>query len=93
MAFWTLTVWRNEEDMKAYRIAPPHLQAMPKLLGWCDEAALAHWNQDGAEFTDWKTAEGRLAESGRPSKVNHPSADQGAGRLDFTSIGRDARRA
>jgi len=82
-AFWTMTVWRDKAAMNAFRIAPPHLNAMPKLLNWCDEAAVVHWNQESAELPDWETAEGRMAESGRLSKVNRPSADQRAGRLDF----------
>ena len=85
LAFWTLTIWQNEAAMSAYRIAPPHLHAMPKLLEWCDEAAVVHWNQVSTELPDWQTAEQRMAESGRLSKVNHPSADQKAGRLDFTA--------
>jgi hypothetical protein len=69
--------------MNAYRITAPHRNAMPKLLEWCDEAAVAHWSQESAELPDWDTAERRMADSGRLSKVNHPSADQQAGRLDF----------
>ena len=87
-AFWTLTAWQDEAAMSAYRIRPPHRHAMPKLLEWCDEAAVVHWNQESAGLPDWKTAETRMAESGRLSKVNHPSIDQQAGRLDF--IGKNA---
>jgi hypothetical protein len=83
LAFWTMTAWQDEAAMHAYRIARPHRDAMPKLLEWCDEAAVAHWNQEFAELPGWETAERRLAESGRLSKVNHPSVDQQAGRLDF----------
>jgi heme-degrading monooxygenase HmoA len=83
IAFWTLTVWQDDAAMRAYRNAPPHRSAMPKLLEWCDEAAVAHWHQASAELPGWDTAERRLAESGRVSRVNHPSADQQAGRLDF----------
>jgi hypothetical protein len=82
-AFWTLTAWQDEAAMKKYRITPPHLHAMPKLLQWCDEAAVVHWTQQNAELPDWRTAERRMAESGRLSKVNYPSMDQQAGRLDF----------
>lgn len=82
-AFWTLTAWQDEAAMSTYRITPPHRHAMPKLLEWCDEAAVVHWNQESAQLPDWETAERRMAESGRLSKVNHPSADQRAGRLDF----------
>lgn len=56
---------------------------MPKLLEWCDEAVVAHWHQESAELPGWDTAERRLAESGRVSKVNHPSVDQRAEQLDF----------
>jgi hypothetical protein len=83
LAFWTMTAWQDEAAMHAYRIAHPHRDAMPKLLEWCDEAAVAHWHQASAELPGWETAERRLAESGRVSKVNHPSVDQQAGRLDF----------
>jgi len=69
--------------MNAFRITLPHRDAMPKLLEWCDEAAVVHRNQESAELPDWETAVRRIAESGRLSKVNHPSADQRAGRLDF----------
>ena len=86
LVFWTLTGWRDEAAMSAYRIAPPHLRAMPKLLHWCDEAALVHWQQDSAELLDWKIAASRMAESGRLSKVNHPSADQKAGRIDLKNV-------
>jgi hypothetical protein len=60
-----------------------HRDPMPKLLDWCDEGSVTHWNQESAEVPDWETAERRMAESGHLSKVNHPSADQRAGRLDF----------
>jgi hypothetical protein len=83
LAYWTITVWQDESAMNAYRITPPHRHAMPKLLQWCDEAALVHWSQESAVLPDWETAERRMAESGRLSKVNHPSPDQRAGRLDF----------
>jgi hypothetical protein len=78
-----LTVWQDESAMNAFRITQPHRDAMPKLLEWCDEAAVVHWNQQSAEVPGWETAERRMAESGRLTKVNHPSADQPAGRLDF----------
>jgi hypothetical protein len=83
LAFWTMTAWRDEAAMSAYRVAPPHLHAMPRLLEWCDEASVVHWSQESADMPDWETAERRMADSGRLSKVNHPSADHQAGRLRF----------
>ena len=85
LVFWTLTAWTDESAMAAYRIAPPHRDALPKLRTWCNEASLAHWQQETAELPDWKTAAKYMAESGRLSKVDHPSADQLAGRLDFSA--------
>lgn len=84
LAFWTLTAWQDEAAMRAYRIASPHREVMPKLLDWCDEASVAHWTQDSGELPDWTIAELRMGQSGRLSKVRHPSADQRAGRLDYT---------
>jgi hypothetical protein len=46
---------------------------MRSLLEWCDEAALVHWTQEGADLPSWEEAHRRLEQEGRPSKVNHPS--------------------
>jgi len=83
LAFWTITAWRDEAAMNAYRVAPPHLHAMPKLLEWCDEASVVHWSQESTDLPDFDAAERRMADSGRLSKVHHPSADHQAGRLSF----------
>ena len=79
-AFWTVTAWRDEAAMRAFRSAEPHLSAMRKLLVWCDEGSYAHWQQDTVELPDARTAHQRLAETGRISKVLHPSAGQQEGR-------------
>jgi heme-degrading monooxygenase HmoA len=72
--FWTATSWSSEASMKAFMLAKPHGPAMRKLLNWCDEAALVHWTQDGAELPSWDEAHKRIQQEGRRSKVNHPSA-------------------
>jgi len=73
--FWTCTSWESDAAMRAFMLAPPHGPAMRKLLEWCDEAALAHWSQPGAELPTWIEAHRRLQQEGRRSKVNHPSED------------------
>jgi hypothetical protein len=77
-AFWTVTLWRDVEAMRAYRRAGAHLAAMPRLLGWCDEAAVATL-ADVDSLPDPDEAVRRLAAEGRLSKVRHPSLAQSAG--------------
>ena len=72
--FWTSTSWSSEGSMKAFMLAKPHGPTMRSLLRWCDEAALVHWTQAGAELPSWEEAHKRLQQEGRSSKVNHPSA-------------------
>lgn len=59
--------------MRAYRSAGAHLKAMPKLLNWCDEASVAHWEQESVELPSWSEAHQKMATQGRMSKVKHPS--------------------
>lgn len=77
-AFWTATSWSSEGAMKSFMRATPHGPAMRKLLEWCDEAALVHWDRPTPELPSWPEAHTRMREQGRPSKVNHPSPAQTA---------------
>ena len=76
--FWTMTLWRDQAAMKRYMTSGPHLKAMPKLLGWCDEASVVHWHQDDATAPDWQEADRRMRSEGRPSKVRHPAPTHAA---------------
>ena len=80
-AFWTLTAWQKDEDMRSFMMAGSHRRAMPKLLDWCDEASVAHWSQETAELPGWDQAHRKLVEQGRPSKVKFPSSDHTARRI------------
>ena len=71
--FWTITAWYKEEDMRRYMTAGAHKAAMPKLMHWCDEASVTHWEQPGDALPSWDEADQRMRSSGRPSKVRHPS--------------------
>ena len=73
--FWTLTAWESQASMRAYITTGAHKQAMPKLMEWCDEASVAHWEQAGADLPAWAEADRRMRETGRTSKVRHPSAE------------------
>jgi quinol monooxygenase YgiN len=73
LIFWTRTVWQDEAAMRAFMTTGAHRAVMPKILEWCDEAAVAHWQQDGERPPDWPTAEARMRTEGRTSRVRHPS--------------------
>lgn len=72
-AFWTMTAWDGEADMRAYMLSGDHRTAMPRLLGWCDEASVVHWTQDDPALPTWTEADRRMRQEGRASKVRHPS--------------------
>lgn len=74
--FWTCTVWRDEDAMRAFLTAGAHRRAMGHLPEWCDEASVAHWHQDSPDPPDWSEVYRRMQGEGRRSKVRHPSPAQ-----------------
>lgn len=75
-AFWTRTLWTDEPAMRAFMRSGVHARVMPRLLQWCDEAAVVHWTQESVEPPSWPEAHRRLQQRGRRSKVSHPSTAQ-----------------
>ncbi len=71
--FWTMTTWDDPESMRRFMTNSPHLTAMPRLLDWCDEASVAHWEQLGDAPPSWPEADKRMRALGRASKVSFPS--------------------
>ena len=71
--FWTMTAWDSQESMRAYMTTGAHKKAMPHLMHWCDEASVAHWTQQETALPSWEEADQRMRETGRISKVLHPS--------------------
>ena len=78
--FWTVTVWRDEASMKAFRDHDAHKVAMPKMLEWGDEGAMARYEQASDQPPSGPEARDALASRGRISKVRYPTADHAAGK-------------
>jgi hypothetical protein len=93
--FWTMTAWDSQQSMRAYMISGAHKAAMPKLLDWCDEASVAHWEQETATLPSWTEADARMRATGRVSKVRHPSPEHAGLRYrePRTTSGGPIRRA
>ncbi|WP_213805786.1 DUF3291 domain-containing protein [Granulicella sp. dw_53] len=73
--FWTMTAWDDPESMRRYMTTAAHKRAMPHLMHWCDESSVAHWEQEESSLPSWEEADRRMRETGRVSKVNHPSPE------------------
>jgi heme-degrading monooxygenase HmoA len=72
---WTITVWRDEPAMRAYRNSGAHVKAMSKLLNWCDEASFAHWTQEDATVPAGEVALERLRTMGGSRRCAMPQRD------------------
>jgi hypothetical protein len=70
--FWTMTVWESRESVLAFMTSGAHKAAMPRLLHWCDEASVVHWEQASSDLPSWEEADQRMRSQGRISKVLHP---------------------
>jgi hypothetical protein len=93
--FWTMTAWDSQESMRGYMMTGDHKTAMLHLMEWCDEASVAHWEQEDSLLPTWEEADKRMRASGRASKVRWPSAEHAV--LGFreprTKLGAVIRRA
>jgi hypothetical protein len=78
-AFWTMTIWQSQEDMRRFRNTPPHLEAMRRLPHWCDEASYVHWQQRDTQVPPIDEAYLLLRKQGITSKVSHPTAAHASG--------------
>jgi hypothetical protein len=78
-ASWTVTVWEDLDSMREYRGTGAHLKAMPKLLHWCDEAAVATIPDSAPTPPAPEEAAALLRNNGRISKVKNPAPQHAAG--------------
>lgn len=79
--FWTMTLWDSADSMRTYMTSGSHRAAMPKLLVWCDQASVVHWDLADAQLPSWAEADRRMRQDGRASKVRHAAPGHAA--MDF----------
>jgi len=79
LAFWTLTAWESEAQLRAFLSSDPHRATMPKLPAWCDEAVTTHWTIETKQLPDWQVGTAKLLEGGRLLRVKYPSGSQKSG--------------
>ena len=73
LAFWTMTVWRDELALRAYSASGAPRKAAPRLAEWADEASVAQWRQAGDTLPEWTEGVRRLGEEGRALALRHPA--------------------
>lgn len=83
-AFWTITAWRDEEAMLAFRDTGAHRTAMAKLAHWCDEASVARFEQETSQLPTCAEAASYMKTKARLSKVRYPSMAQKTNNLGPT---------
>jgi hypothetical protein len=84
LRFWTLTIWENEDALKAYRDILLRGKVMPRARHWFDENSAAHWEQESMKMPSWENAASLLKERGHFSEVDHPSKSQKSGQIDIS---------
>jgi hypothetical protein len=73
-AWWSSSVWRDREQMRAFVDAEPHLSTMGLLDHLCDEATFADWEQPGTDLPDWQTSWRHLVADGRSATLTGESS-------------------
>jgi hypothetical protein len=77
LAFWTMTLWRDQHAMRADGASGAHRKAAPHLAEWADEARGVNWLQTGSDLPNWPQAVRRLRDDGRPLSLRHPGPNRG----------------
>jgi uncharacterized protein DUF3291 len=80
--FWTMSLWKDIDSMRAFKNCSVHAAVMPKAARWCDEASVVHWETEAEKLPRWDEAYRRMSEEGKPSPLKFPSAGYKARRYE-----------
>ncbi len=72
-AWWSVTAWRQRNQMQAYVNAEPHLSTEGLLDHLCDEATFVDWEQPSPELPDWQTSWRHLVADGQSATLTNES--------------------
>ena len=86
--FWLRSVWSTDASMQAFIHGGARRLVMRRLARWCDEASAVQWPQLSSAAPSWSEAHRRMQESGRPSRVDHPSSEHLHYRIAALDLGR-----
>jgi hypothetical protein len=73
--FWTMSMWKDMDSMRAFRNSGVHAAVVPNIDKWCSEASVVHWEMKDGRLPCWKEAHRRMTEAGKPSPLKFQSAD------------------
>lgn len=60
---YTMSLWKNEEDLKAFALSGNHLKAMKASKNIAK--SISTYTYDADQLPDWKTAKSLLKEKGK----------------------------
>lgn len=83
LAFWTMSLWQDEQALSAFSQSGVHKESMPLLAEWCDEAVHVHWEYEGSKLPDWQEAEEVLVNHGQLAILKFPSGTHKAGLISI----------
>ncbi|MDA0268158.1 MAG: hypothetical protein O2890_11870 [Cyanobacteria bacterium] len=73
--YWTVTLWERQAAMALLRDQGAHRRVMPRLQDWCDEAAVAHWQQATPDLPSVEQAYQVLLKKGHLTGLKHPNRE------------------
>ena len=62
--FWTLSIWKDQNSMRQFVMAEPHITAMKKFEEWAG---------DGSAFVDWTSSSSSIDREEAVGRLQNPT--------------------